>query len=87
MADHYDEAREWARGFSQFGADATLEAELHKGRMQKRGFEPDGTPSRITVGRRSVPDDGEPLSQKGKTGGCHRRGATMRKRPAGHDAP
>ena len=77
MSDPYDEARAWTRGFSQFGADATLEAELRRGRLSKRGFKPNGTASRIKVGRESVPDHGDPLSQKGDTGGQHRRGANL----------
>ena len=62
------------------------EFELRRGRMRNADSNSDGTASRITVGRASVPDDGEPLSQKGKTGGGCRRGAIQCKRPAGHDA-
>ena len=67
MADPYDEARAWVRGFSQTGADSNLEAELHKGRMQKRGFKSDGVPTPARP-QRSVRSDGEPLSQQGKSG-------------------
>ena len=67
MADSYDEARAWTRGFSQTGADVHLEDELRRGRLQKRGFHPDGVPTRDRP-ERSVQSPGDPLSQPAKPG-------------------
>ena len=67
MPDRYDDARAWVRGFSQTGAEAHLEEELHRGRMLKRGFRPDGVPTR-TRPQRSVRSAGDPLFQQAKPG-------------------
>ena len=87
MPDRYDDAREWVRGFSQTGADANLEAELQRGRMQKRGFRPDGVPTRARP-QRSVRSAGDPLSQQGKPGDSTDGGPLRAdaRGPAGHDA-
>ena len=87
MADPYDEARAWTRGFSQRGADVHLEDELKRGRMANRGFGSDGVPTPARP-QRSVRSDGEPLSQQGKSGAStgggplHANGQGRR----GHDA-
>ena len=67
MPDEYDVVRMYQRGFEREGAHPYLEAELKRGRMQKRGFRPDGVPTR-TRPQRSVRSAGDPLSQQAKPG-------------------
>ena len=84
MADRYEDARAWVRGFSQTGADAHLEEELRRGRMEKRGFRPDGIPTRDRP-QRSVQGRGDPLSQRAKPGDMTAGGPTCPQAQPGND--
>ena len=70
--------RAWTRGFGRQGAHAELEEELHRGRMAKRGFNPDGRPTRARPATH-----GDPLSQRAKPGADTAGGANQCKRRPG----
>ena len=67
MPDEYDVVRMYQRGFEGTGAHPDLEAELRRGRMQNRGFGPNGVPTRARP-QRLVQSPGDPLFQPAKPG-------------------